>query len=351
MLTQHNYKEIDKNWDKKIEECCKKENPDDPKCTECCYDAWRAELKIIYRRYGHATERANQLSKKLVFFTERRNKYKTWLEELDKANDLARKICDQLSILAVQSDKIWYNSCKAVEAIEILFCMIRDFYMQIDYLKKRYDELQRCITQNPDSSLVKGTGILKALEEYGAKLDAVIKTRDDIIKFIVDAIRISNLIRNNISTLECPRDKNNAYKPCDPNPKPCQSVDGVVYYGFKTIICEWYNAFKCDVECEGENQNGQTQTGQGQTQTQTIAGKIQGTPPEECSLEPAFEFPLCNDNYRKTIYSRYEDDIKKVNKLTKDLNDANKEKEALLACKNGLDKAIKEADPKERCKS
>ncbi len=119
-----------------------------------------------------------------------------------KAEDLARAICNQLEIMAVQSDKIWLNAGKATSAIEILFCMIKDFYSRIDYIKKRYEELQRCITANNDPSLVKGQGLLKCLEDYYTKVEGVIKTRDELIKMMVDAVKLANLIRNNISTKE-----------------------------------------------------------------------------------------------------------------------------------------------------
>jgi hypothetical protein len=347
MLTKHNYKKL-KDSDISIGEgtdifdCCGGGGPDDSKCTDCCYDNWKDELKKVNQSYSETIEQVDQMKKTLTFVTERRDKFRKWLDELLKAEDMARNICHTLEIIAVQSDKIWLNSDKARSAIEILFCMIRDFYYRVDYIKKRYEELQRCIAGNNDSSLVKGQGILKCLDDYLVKLEAVIKTRDELIKLIVEAIKLANLIRNNISTKE--NDGN--YKPCEPGaPCNCDSTDS--HYGFKTIICEWYCSFKCDEECV-------PCAGEG-TPTQAMAkskggGIKESNPPESCELEPIFDFPICNDAYKCKVENMFKEDEQSVKDLSGQLKEANKQKESLQACKTSLEKAIAEVDPKTRCK-
>ncbi len=362
MLTKHKYERIPENWDAEtILECCGT-NPDDPTCVECCYDIWQKELKTVTQSYAQALEEAEQKQNKWNFIYARRSTYKTWVDELDKAESLARDICYQLEIIALQADKIWYNACKAVEAIEILFCMIRDYFMQIDLLKSIYDDLQNCITKNNDSSLVKGQGILKYLDEYKQKLDAVIKTRDDIIKSITDAIKLANLITNYISTKDCWQEGEGTYDPCAPGQKPCSSygTEGVAYYGFKTVICEWYNAFECDEPCGEANQDQNNQQQQQQEQQQQHhhhhhhgGGNHHDDEcedEEECELLPTFEFPICNNNYKNCVEQWLTKDEAALDDLSIKLQDAKKKKEALSACKTSLDNAIKAVDPKERCK-
>jgi hypothetical protein len=347
MLTKHNYKKL-KDSDISIAkgtdifDCCGGGTPDDSGCTDCCYDNWKDELKKVNQSYSETLEQVEQMKKSLTFITERRNKFRTWLDELLKAEDMARNICHQLEIMATQSDKIWLNADKARSAIEILFCMIRDFYSRVDYIKTRYEELQRCITANNNSSLVKGQGILKCLDDYFVKLEAVIKTRDEIIKMIVEAIKLSNLIRNNISTKE--NDDN--YKPCEPG-KPCNCEGTDSYYGFKTIICEWYCSFKCDDECVPCATEGTPQ----QSAKYSKGGGIKDSnPTETCELEPTFDFPICNDEYKCRVEGMYKADEKTVKELSDKLKEANKQKESLQACKTSLEKAIAEVDPKARCK-
>ncbi len=346
MLTKHNYQPIATDWDKEtILDCCKKENPGDPTCVECCYDTWQDELKKVTQRYSSVREKADQLQTKLTFITDRRNKYRKWLDELNNAQDLALEICNQLELIAVQSDKIWYNSCKAVDAVEILFCMIRDFFMQLDLIKTQYDDLQNCITNNTDPSLVKGQGILKSLDDYKAKLDIVIKLKDEIIKNIIAAVKIANLIRNNISTKDCNYD---SYDPCPPDPKPCVGDDNS-YYGFKTVICEWYNAFKCDEACV-DTTTTTTITTDSKSQSGTNVIQSDCGDDNDCELIPTFDFPICNNSYKACVQKWLTADETMYTDLIGQLQKANKEKEALTACKNSLDKAIKTVDPKERCK-
>jgi len=364
MLINYPYQATDKKTDKEsdIFKCCRKEAPDDPKCDDCCYDTWRDEQKEVVDRYNRAKETADQVQRKLVFIVDRRNRYKMWLDELTKADEQAREICNSLEILASQVDKIWYNACKAVQAIEILFCMIRDFYIQVDRIKDKYNNLLTCANASTDPSLVnKEQGILKCLTEYSKRLDEIIKTRDDIVKAIVEAIRAAILIRNNISVRSCDAE----YNPCDPNNTPCSC--GEIHereynaeYGLKDILCEWYRAFGCCIPCEDKDPCNETDSDKEQhvPRSKQLIKAIQETSPESspcdqepfCELAPFFTLPLCNDDYRNSVNEWYRNDDACVKKLTTDLKNANKEKEALQACKQSLDKAIAEVDPKLTCK-
>ncbi len=357
MLTIHKYQRLDKDWDKdKIRECCKTNTSDNQPCDDCCYDTWSDEVKQVNKRLKAKQEQSIQLQKKLDFLTWRRDKFKTWITELETAQKMAQDICHQLELIAAHSNKIWSNSFLAVKAIQVLFCMIRDFFMQLDYLKTRYDALQKCIEKNPDPSLIKGQGILLYLDAYGVKLDAVIKTRDDIIKTAVDAVRLSNLLRNNISTREwpfayIPCSKTSNYDPCakEHNP-PCPDAGNTaVHYGFKTVICEWYRLFHCEEKC-CDDENTSVPDHNKQLSEKNEPMKKQGSYCDDnCELE-TFSFPICNDEYKDCVSERFNKDNKKVKKLSEELKEVNKEKEALQACKNSLDAAIKEVNPIERCR-
>ena len=356
MLTIHKYQHLDKDWDKdKIVDCCKTKTADDNQpCDVCCYDTWSDEVKQVSKRLKAKQEKSAQLQKKLEFITWRRDKFKTWLTELETAQKMAQDICRQLELIAEHSNKIWSNSFLAVKAIQVLFCMIRDFFMQLEYLKTRYDLLQKCIEKNNDPSLVKGQGILKYVDEYGVKLDAIIKTRDEIIKAAVDAVRLSNLLRNNISTREWPF----PYVPCETKYNPCSKEhchppcpdphSSHVYYGFKTIICEWYRIFNCE-ECCFEDDNPVLPNHNQQVSPSHTPARKDGYCDDSCHLE-TFTFPICNNDYKNCIKEKFDKDDKAVKKLSEHLKEVNKAKEALQACKTSLDAAIKAVDPAGRCK-
>ncbi|HLA54085.1 MAG TPA: hypothetical protein VK618_12290 [Flavitalea sp.] len=354
MLTIHKYQPLGKEWDKdKILDCCKTNTTDNPTCDDCCYDTWSDEVKQVNKRLKAVQERSAQLQKKLDFLTWRRDKFKTWLTELDSAQQMAQDICRQLELIAEQSNKIWSNSFLAVKAIQVLFCMIRDFFMQLDYLKTRYDLLQKCIEKNDDPSLIKGTGILKYVDEYGVKLDAIIKTRDDIIKAAIDTVRLSNLLRNNISTREWPFQYipcETNYNPCTPEHRhpPCPRPDSThVHYGFKTIICEWHRLLNCDEDCIKEDEC-ETPNHNQQVSAERAAGQGANCD-DSCDLE-TFTFPICNDSYKNLIKEKFKKDDRKVKELSEERKEVNKQKESLQACKSSLDAAIKEVNPTDRCK-
>ena len=346
MAMYETYVDIPANWDKDtIRDCCNTVNPGDPTCVDCCYDTWTAELKTVTQKYNSAAEYATQLQNKLTFISDRRSRYKTWDTEILSAQDMAMSICNQLELIAVQSDKIWYSSCKAVLAVETLFCMIRDFFTQIDLIKTQYDDIQNCLSNNSDPSLVKGQGILKALDDYKAKLDIVINLRDDIIKNIVTAIQISNLVRNNISTRDCSDD---TFKPCADKMTPCAG-DGV-FYGFKTVICEWYKAFSCAVPCTDSGTTGTTTTSTTPMPSATSTPIIESDCVDgNCELLPTFDFPICNNTYKVCVEKWLAADDASYKEITGQLQQANIDKEALTACRNSLTKALKAVDPKARC--
>jgi len=196
MITEHVYELLEQEtWEDKIKECCQTENPDDPKGCDCCYDTWLEELKGVKTRYSEAEEQAKLLAAELAFVSDRRNKLKSWYDELTKADELARQLCDQIEVFIDQIGKVSSNTRLAVKAIKILYCMIRDFYMQIDLIKVRYDYLINCIRCLNEPALAPGTGVVKCLEEFGKKLDVVIATRDELIKMVMTAIYQAYRIR------------------------------------------------------------------------------------------------------------------------------------------------------------
>ena len=129
-----------------------------------------------------------------------------------------------------------------------------------------------------------------------------------------------------------------------------------VEYGLTTVITEWKTAFNCDISCDDTTDPCPPPPPPGLG----AGGKAyanQQPPPQdtpsclgECNLEPMLKFPICKDPYYKCVDDQYKADKKAADDLAKELLKENKKKEALLACKQSLESAIKEVDPKMRCK-
>lgn len=323
MLTQYQYEELKKeDWEPKIKECCDKGTQDDPHGCDCCYDDWQKELKGVNTQYSQAQEKAKQLKDKLSVITDRRDKLKIWYDELTVINDLIRKLCDQLEILLTQANKISTNTELAVKAIKKLYCMIRDLYMQVDFVKTKFDRLMNCIKCLNNPALAPGQGFMKCLEDYGKKLDVVIATRNELIKLLMIAVRIACRINKNIEQ----------------------------EYGLITVITEWKAAFKCDISCDDDSSpcddDDEKQEQNDQDEQLVEESSCLGN----CKLEPKLCFPICKDAYYQCLDDQYQKDKAKAEELAGKLLIENKKKESLLACKQSLEAAIKEVDPKLLCK-
>lgn len=320
MLTAFEYEKLNKEtWQSdRLLECCFDENPDDTTSGECCYDTWYTELLQVNTTHSEAEESAKQLLYEYNIIAQRRDKLKFWYDELTKLDDISRRICDQLEVISNQVGKIHTNTEWAVKAIYILYCMFRDFYVQVDWIKSRYDQVMNCIKCIDNPALAPGQGIMKCLDDYYKKLDVIIKTRDMMLVGILSAIKIANQINQHIGS----------------------------DFGLKSMITSWNFTFNCDETCGDTSQQMQQQDGNGGKGNPN--SKCEGE--SDCLLEPMLTFPICNNQYYHDLGQRYQDDDNLAKDLARELLDKNKRKEELLACKQSLVTAIKEVDPKLRCK-
>jgi hypothetical protein len=363
MLDNHYYYHDIPLKDNKVElpDCCNRPDPDDPGCSDCCYDEWKAELRTVNQRYTREKEAADLLQEQINFITDRRNRYKKWYDEIEYSEELSKIVCSHLEVIISQTNKIWINTCNANRAIKKLFCMVRDFFLEVDYLKCRYDELWTCITNSSDAALQEDKGIRTCLKNWGEKMDAVLKARDELLKLMVDAIRYSQLLRNNINTFCCP-DKDTECKDFQkPTTEICENTSKTppekFAYGFKSILCRWYQVLGCDDcnkpaantdQASHDNYNNSARSTQMEKADQKAVAA--GPTYECCTLQPVFELPFCTDKYKGQVKKWLDADIADLNRLSVDISRANKNKEGLLACKTSLTKALDEADPKLRCK-
>ena len=166
-------------WDiEKIHRCCPEPPPShEPPCNpDCCYDVWTWELCQVNIKLKDIGCELADAQKHLAIVTTRYNRLKIWHDELTKANELSFTICRQLKLIECQLESICKNTCFAVHAVEILYCMIREFYYTVDCLQEKYDCLMNCIKCLNIPSLNTTSGIGKVLSDYGTALTAVIHT-------------------------------------------------------------------------------------------------------------------------------------------------------------------------------
>lgn len=309
-VTPKEYKELGTEWQNDSEIKCCTNNPTDtvPGC-DCCYNNWTDELKKVKQEYSKVSENANQLNEQFKFVSAERDKLKVWYDDLDKTDLLVKDLCNQFKVMAAQADKICINTDKSVESIEILFCMIRDLYEQVDQIVILWNDIDSCIKCLNNENLPADSGILKCLKDYYTKVDVVLKTKTEVIKAIMTAIKTSKLLNAGI----CSED-----------------------FGLESIISEWETILNCDGDCG-------TASGTGSSCDKTTTNG-------KCELLPILTLPVYNDPYYLWVKDKYEKDKSEATTLSNKLLEANKKKEALSACQTSLITAIKEVDPKELCK-
>lgn len=323
LLLNYNTKEK-MQCDPKIKDCCVKEKqpPETNTGGDCCYDGWIIEFKNFDSRFKKADNTVNYITKRLGHLGTQRDMWKAWKDELDKVCDFTKKICSQLEIVIHHTSRISRNEWLTKRAVNLLFCMIRDFYMQIDLLKKKYDHLQNCIKCLNNPGLVSGQGVMALIEDYGKKITIVLQTRDALIEAVITSISMVNNINKNLG--------HHGHQ-----------------FGLTTVLHEWKRTFNC----EGKNQEESDDKRRNEFGREDFYRTGHEEEFEDTGLEPDLRFPVCESKYYKKIEGRYEEDSRKYIDLSKWLLEETKERDNLKALRDGLTSVISDpnVDPSKRC--
>jgi hypothetical protein len=318
MINEFKYTESREYDDSKILKCCPdpKPNPNDPPSSDCCYNNWQAELDIVNSELTVVTKELTHAQKHLTIVTTRYNRLKTWSDELSSANDLAFAVCRQLEIIEAQLVNTCKNTQFTVKGVEILYCMVREFFITIDQLQAKYDSLQSCIKCLNNPALTATTGIGKVLADYGTALTAVLATRDALIVLVMSALDSAVVLHRQI---------------CD-------------QYGYKRLIRIYQDTLACGVACEDGPVIRPLEA------KPERAGSIPGGPvTEPFCLEPILEFPICNQHYFREIQQLSDAERREVRELTNEVKELTKQQLALQAIQQSLQNALKEVNPAVRC--
>lgn len=303
------------NIDRDIFDCCHKNPGTEIPGGDCCYDAWVKDLVQVTADWKQANADAQNKETEYNLTVEELERLKGWWTDWEATDEKADALCRQLELFTLHLGKVCMVTEKTNDAIEILFCMTEDLYVRVDKLKASYDKLIQCIQCLKRPELAPGVGIMKCIENYGAKLDAVILTRDVLITQIVTALELAYGMHLSI----------------------CED------YGLKAVILYWKKKFNCGGSC-GEQPNPNPYPQQ--------QSKIEnsGYAKECCCLEPRISLPIDEDEYFIHLENDYKKLKNEVAQLKKDLDAAKEKRDALLSCKQSLEKAIEEVNPANKCK-
>jgi len=318
-----------------VKECCEPENipgvPPTGNSGDCCYEKWTHEFKEIEADHKRYDRIVAYLTKRRDHLQAQRDVWKAWKDELDKVCGNSTKICTQLEILLHHTSRISRNTYQTKRAIHLLFCMIRDLYMQIDLLKKKYDYLVACIRSQNNPAFVAGQGIMVFIEDYGKKLDAVILTRDTLIPLIISAISTANDINKGIG--------HHGH-----------------HYGLHSILHEWEKVFNCDghhrvIDDDDDDDNEGSGGGGYDQKRANVYRKMPEGEFTDIGLQPIFKFPICDSKYYHKISRRYDHDNAEFNALQSQIMEETKQRDTLKALLDGFTAVMSDpdVDPSKRC--
>jgi len=305
------YNEIS-NSDRDIFDCCDQKPTNTDTGGDCCYDAWVGDLVQVTSDWKAANAIAINKELEYNLVLEERERLRTWYSEWEATDENADALCRQLELFILLLQKVCVVTDKTNDAIEILFCMVEDLYIRVDKLKSQYDKLMQCINCLKRPELAPGIGIMKFLEDYGVKLEAVILTRDILIPQVVTAVELAYGLHINI----------------------CEE------YGLKEVILYWKEKFNCNNSSASES-SAYAQD----NKIEKSSGSF-----ECCCIEPKMSLPIDENEYYKKLESDYQSVKQEVDLLKKELDSAREKRDALFACKQSLENAINEVNPANKCK-
>lgn len=298
------------NYEDEIFDCCDTDNGNENFGGDCCYDAWVKELVTVTAAYKEKNALVTQKQTEYNLAVDWKTKLKAWCDDWEATDEKADALCRQLELFIKHLTKVCKITEKTIDAIEILFCMAEDLYKRVDKLKLKFDQLMVCISCLMRPELAPGVGIMKCIEEYGKKLDAVIAGKDLLLSNIVKALELAMALHINI---------------CDE-------------YGLKAVLVYWKEKLNCDSSSSTDHLDNY-----GDKKQKLVPSGIED---KTCELEPQISFPLDADSYYTDLQTQCTNTKAELETLKTALDNAKHERDSLQACKQSLEKAIEEVKNK-----
>ncbi len=288
-------------------------------------DGWKKELDDAVNTLKKLEANALKAETTYANATQWEVKLRGWQDNLTQTAALTALLESELTLFYAQLGVVSANTGSVVSAIDILYCEVKKVFYDttlkdsskcypcdVETLGQMIRQLQNdvnCVGNVPN--LNKSGGFLKKVTELEAKLKAVEDAREDILKKLINLVQSVNLMSTSI------------YNEPD---------------GLRGIV----HAMQCEFGVDGD--------------TSDEAGKAFTTlsMPRHCgchdtdeqahscnsTLSPVITFPLAEDDFLKDISAKYVAASKEKDDAATKYQTARKDRDRLLARKNGLAAAI-----------
>ncbi len=165
-----------------------------------CVDSWKNELKTVANEYNNVSAEADRSEDNYKNAFAWKEKLKTWLANLDKANQSALDISTEVTIFIEQVNNTCFNTECTAKAVYALLCEIKSIfdsfytYSNQTGLKDQVAELRKNVDCLKDLDPAIKTEILACIDDYDAKNKAVCALQNDLLKKLVDMYKCINLL-------------------------------------------------------------------------------------------------------------------------------------------------------------
>ncbi len=230
---------------------------------------------------------------------------KSYWENVEESNKIIVAICNELKLFGKHAERVCENTECTVRSIEILFCLLVEFFSCTDKLKDYVSEIEREIECLNDQEINANSSIiLRCLKDFLSKLNEATQKQHEVIKMVIDLLKQSKGIYAEICANSC---------------------------SLKHILKDLEDSFcgDCDSEadhdCDDEDSCNAT-------------------------IEPKPKMPLEDDPYYKETRRQYEKSKEEAKKAKEKYDDRRDKSESLTACKKSLEEAIDAAEATKECK-
>ncbi len=172
--------------------------------TADCIKNWENDLR----------KASNALTKKQAELNRAEASYdnaQKWATKLDdlckgliKTDELSKDVLEEIRQVISILIKVCENTACVKEVIEILYCIIKDFFECTDALKQKLADIKREIECLNDPGLNTSTSIiLKCIEDLCLKIDDALKTQQDLIKQVIEVVRCICQLNESLCGIDC----------------------------------------------------------------------------------------------------------------------------------------------------
>jgi hypothetical protein len=319
---------------------------------EGCIEKWKNEKADIKKELDVSIAELENAKKSLAHIEAWERRLKLYFDGIKKTAELADKVCRETKTTITQFKKICKNSNKSGIAIRILFCEVENVFRNennedVETLTTMMEGIMKCLRCITDPGLIRDRGIVKALEEFDAKLKELSALQLDTMKKTIEALKCANLLYHALCELDC-KDEGNG---CDCQDYSCDSLLSEIQ---ELQAC--FGTCKDDEDCEQPGSSSDTvsdSSGDNQDHWSKCCSK--DGQPWECKLacEPQLDtptllplpiFPLKSSDYYNHTEAQWVCAEDEKEKAKCNLDKAKAEKDSLQACYDSLVEAIKAAE-------